>query len=125
VAVKYICILCKGIHIMELIIGLIVIAVVGYFVFFRKKEEVVVSEAPYKVETPVPAQDIAPQPVVVEGAGVVEIPQPAPVAETAPVKKTRKPRAPKAEVKPVAKKAAPKKVAAIKAKPKATKSKKA
>jgi len=106
---------------MELIIGLLVIAVVGYFVFFRKKDEPVVTEtsdAPYKVDAPVPAGDVAPQPeptpvAVVEGAGVVEIP-PAPVAEEAPAKKTRKPRAPKAE-KPAAKKAAPKKAAAMKA----------
>jgi BRCT domain type II-containing protein len=101
---------------MELIIGLLVIAAAGYFVFFRKKEEYPVEEttkAPYKVEMPVPAQDIAPQPVVaVEGAGAVEIPV-APVVEEAPAKKPRKPRAPKAE-KPAAKKAAPKKAAAKK-----------
>ena len=44
---------------MELVIGLIVIGVLGYFAFFRKKEEVA-EVAPYKVETPAPA------PVVVE-----------------------------------------------------------
>lgn len=106
---------------MELIIGLLVIAVVGYFVFFRKQDEPVVAEtssAPYKVDTPVPAGDVAPQPetapvVVVEGAGAVELPA-TPVVEEAPAKKTRKPRAAKAE-KPAAKKAAPKKAAAIKA----------
>ncbi len=104
---------------MELVIGLLVIAVVGYFVFFRNKEEPVTTtqkedDAPYKVETPVPAQDVAPQPVVaVEGAGAVVLPA-TPVVEEAPAKKTRKPRAPKAE-KPAAKKAAPKKAAAIKA----------
>ena len=118
---------------MELIIGLLVIGVVGYFVFFRKKDEPVVAEtsvAPYKVDMPVPAADVAPQPeptpvvvAAVEGAGVVEVIA-APVAEE-PAKKTRKPRAPKAEAKPATKKAAPKKAAAIKAKPKATKSKKA
>ena len=63
---------------MEIIIGLIVIAVVAYFVFFRKKAEVV-EAAPYKVE-----------------AVVVEAVKPAPVkkAKTA-VKKTttRKPKA--------------------------------
>jgi hypothetical protein len=101
---------------MELIIGVIAIAVVGYFVFFRKKEEIA-SPAPYKVETP--QQDImtgiivspkeAPAPVVEE----VKAEAPAPVVEAAPAKKPRKPRAPKAE-KPAAKKAAPKKVAAIK-----------
>ena len=103
---------------MELIIGVIAIAVVGYFVFFRKKEEVV-SPAPYKVE--VSQQDIvtgltvapAPAPVVEE----VKVEESAPVVE-APAKATRKPRTPKAEKpakKPAAKKAAPKKVAAIKA----------
>ena len=105
---------------MELIIGLLVIAAVGYVVFFRKKDEYVAetTSAPYKVEQPVPAGDVAPQPepapvvVVAEGAGVVDIA--APVVEEAPAKKTRKPRAPKAE-KPAAKKAAPKKAAAIKA----------
>ena len=109
---------------MELIIGLLVIGVVGYFVFFRKKDAPV-SAAPYKVEQPVPAADVAPQPepvvVAVEGAGAVEV---SPAVEEAPAKKPRKPRAPKAEA-PAAKKAAPKKAAAMKAKPKATKSKKA
>ena len=68
-------------------------------------------EAPYKVETPVPAADVAPQPVVqvaVEGAGVVEAApakkaapkkkaapakKAAPVAKPAPAKKPRKPKA--------------------------------
>ncbi len=114
---------------MELVIGLLVIAVAGYFVFFRNKEEPVPAtqkedNAPYKVETPVTTYDIAPPPpaVAVEGAGAVEIPA-TPVVAQAPAKKTRKPRAPKAEAKPAVKKAAPKKAAAIKAKP--TKSKKA
>ena len=123
---------------MELIIGLIVIAAVGYIVF-RKKDEPV-AEAPYKVETPtVTAQGEPPATVVtVEGAGAVTIEEvkvevtpvvEAPVVAEAPAKKPRKPRAPKAEAKPVAKpaakKAAPKKAAAIKAKPTATRSKKA
>ena len=66
---------------MELIIGLIVIAVVAYFLFFRKKTEVV-EAAPYKVETPS-------FPVAKE-----EKPAPAKKAKTA-VKKatTRKPKA--------------------------------
>ena len=95
---------------MELIIGLLAIGVVGYFVFFRKKEDEVIV-APYKVETPAPEPTPAP---VVE----VKVEEPAPVAVVEatpePAKKTRKPRAPKAE-KPAAKKAAPKKAAAIKA----------
>jgi len=126
---------------MELIIGLIVIAAVGYIVF-RKKDESV-AEAPYKVETPtVTPLGEPPATVVVEGAGTVAVTEEvkvevAPVAEApvvaeAPAKKPRKPRAPKAEAKPAAKtvapaakKAAPKKAAAIKAKPTATRSKKA
>ncbi len=103
---------------MELVIGLVVLAVAGYFIFFRNKEEQApakTEEVPYKVETPVTTFDVTPPPVaVVEGAGAVEIP-PAPVVEEAPAKKTRKPRAPKAEAKPAAKKAAVKKPAAIKA----------
>jgi hypothetical protein len=112
---------------MELIIGLIVIAAVGYIVF-RKKDEPV-AEAPYKVETPTVTSSGEPPATVtvVEGAGAVVVEEvkveEAPVVE-APAKKPRKPRAPKAEA-PAAKKAAPKKAAAIKAKPKATKSKKA
>jgi len=114
---------------MEIIIGLIALAALG-FVIFRKKEEKpatsqleveVKAEAPYRVETPVAVGE-PPATVVVEGVGAVEIPQ-APVVEEAPAKKPRKPRAPKAEAKPAAKKAAPKKAAAPKAK--TTKSKKA
>ena len=125
---------------MEILIILAVFAVAAWFLFFREGSSVSVA-APYKIETPptpVPAQDIAPQPdrvIVAEGAGVVTSPTltsdtvvlaepavaPAPVVE-APVKKTRKPRAPKVVApvaKPVAKKAAPvKKAAAIKAAPK-------
>ena len=114
---------------MELIIGLIVFVAV-VFIIIRKKDDQpattqlaveVKAEAPYKVETPAP--------VVVEGAGAVDLPATPVVGEVAvPAKAPRKPRAPKAEAvakKPAAKKAAPKKAAAIKAKPTATKSKKA
>ena len=95
---------------MELIIGLIVLAVVGYFVFFHKKAEPAAEPvAEYKVETPVApvvAVGEPPATVVVEGAGEVAIPAKAP----------RKPRAPKAETakKPAAKKA-PAKAKATKA----------
>ena len=110
---------------MEIIVALLLIGVVGYFVFFRKKEEAVAEVAPYKVETPVQEPEVV---KVVEEAPVVtvEVAEPvvAPVVEEAPAKKPRKPRTPKAEAKAPAKKAAPKKAAAIKAKPKATKSKK-
>jgi len=96
---------------MEIIIALVVAFGLGYLFFFRKKEEVAVSApevtpVPYKVETP----------TVVEVAPVVEevkVEAPAPVVEAVaetPVKKTRKPRAPKAET--TEKKAAPKKAAA-------------
>jgi len=133
---------------MELIIGLGVLVLVGYVLFFRNKEEhkVSVEEAPYKVENPetvqpqvghdmggsyvAPVAEVAPAPVA-EVAPVVVAPvvvaevAPVVVAEVAPAKKPRKPRVVKAVVAPVkavAKKAAPKKAAAIKAKP--TKSKK-
>ena len=106
---------------MEIVIGLLVIAVLGYFLFFRTKEEpvVVVEATPYKVETPPTLVEEVAAPVV-EAAPVV-------VAEAAPAKPPRKPRATKVAATPVkapAKKAAPKKVAAIKATPKTTKSKK-
>lgn len=99
---------------MELIIGLIVIVAAGYFVFFRKKDEPLVTSAPYKVDAPTnPAPVVEPEAVVVAETAV----EPEAVAE-APVKKTRKPRAPKAETvvekKPVAKKPVAKKPAAKK-----------
>jgi hypothetical protein len=123
---------------MEILIILAVLAVALWFFFFREGSSVSVA-APYKVETPptpVPAQDIAPQPdrvVVAEGAGVVTSPtltsdtvvlaEPAVVPATvieAPAKKPRKPRTPKVVAEKTAvKKAAPvKKAAAIKAAPK-------
>jgi len=89
-------------------------------------------QAPYKVEQPIPAYDIVPQPIIAEGAGIVEpvlttvhpeVPYVA--VQAAPTKKTRQPRAPKAE-KTAVKKAAPiKKAAAMKAAPKKPRSKKA
>jgi hypothetical protein len=89
---------------MELIIGIIIIALVGYFLFFGKKKDETVY-APAKTELPV--ADEVTSVVIKEAAPVVES------APEAPAKKPRKPRAPKAE-KPAVKKAAPKKVAAIK-----------
>lgn len=100
---------------MELIIGLIVIAAAGYFVFFRKKDEPLVVSAPYKVDAePTPVAE--PEAVVVVEDAVV----PAGIEATmaTPAKKTRKPRATKAgeavPKKPVAKKPAAKKPAAKK-----------
>jgi hypothetical protein len=84
-------------------------------------------QVPYKVEQPIPAHDVVPQPVVVEGAGIVETvaaPQITNVVTEKPAatKPARKPRAPKTVApaeKPAVKKAAPvKKAAAIKAAPK-------
>jgi hypothetical protein len=100
---------------MEIILGIAVIAIVAY-VLTRKKDVAEANDsASYKVETPVPAGDIAPQPepattpipLVVEGVGAVEVPAEAPVAVEAPAKKprARKPTAPKAPAKPRAKKA--------------------
>ncbi len=89
-----------------------------------KDAGVQLEQAPYKVPEPAAT---TPVPLVVETAPVVE-PVTAPVAEIKeePVKKARKPRAPKAVVEtPVVKKAAPvKKAAAIKAAPKKPRSKK-
>ena len=116
---------------MEIVIGLLVIAVLGYFLFFRTKEEpvVVVEATPYKVETPPTLVEEVAAPVVEAAPVVVAVVEAAPVvvAEAAPAKPPRKPRATKVaatSVKAPAKKAAPKKVAAIKATPKTTKSKK-
>ena len=90
---------------MELVIGLIVIGVVGYFMFFRKEKDQSVY-APVKVETTAPVAEVKAE----EPAPVAE---PTPVVEAAPEKKARKPRAAKAE-KPAAKKAAAKKTTAKK-----------
>lgn len=104
---------------MEIIIALIVV-VFGLGIYYnRKKKEEVVVDVPYKVETPVEVAPVAvadvPVTLAVDGHGDVQ--------EVAPAKKTRKPRAVKAE-KPAAKKApakaksTAKKPAAIKAKAK-------
>jgi len=103
---------------MELIIGLIVIAAAGYFVFFRKKDEPLVVSAPYKVDA-APAPVAEPEAVVVVEAAPEVAPEVvAEAAVEAPAKKTRKPRAPKAgdavPKKPVAKKPVAKKPAAKK-----------
>ena len=98
---------------MELIIAGIFVLVVASLLIFRKKSEPqeTVAEVPYKVETTTPT------PVVAEVAPVVAEPTPvvaevvaevAPVVTEvveAPVKKTRKPRTPKAQ--PAVKEKAP------------------
>jgi hypothetical protein len=107
---------------MEIIVALVVIGLVGYWMYTANKApaktsqldvELKVESAPYKVETPVPAGDVAPQPIAVEGAGAVEVPAAKPAkAKKAPAKKpaakpaAKKPAAPK---KPAAKKAPAKK----------------
>mgnify|MGYP006266741489 CR=1 FL=1 len=90
---------------MEIILGLVVLCVVGYFVFFRKPEETVT--APYKVETPV--QPVVNNPGVTAVEVALDLEAGAPVVATAA--KTKKPRATKAvaEKKPAAKKPAAKK----------------
>lgn len=122
---------------MELALGLIALAVVGYAVYFyntrEKKQDAVLPstnrytgesvEAPYKVEPPVQPAEAVVAAVTPVTAPVVNNQITDAVTQTEPVKKPRKPRTPKAE-KPAKEKAAPKKAAAIKAKPRATKSKK-
>jgi hypothetical protein len=82
---------------MEIIIGIIFVVLVGLIFFSRKSKAITVTEAAsYKVETP--------EPVVKTPAPVVAEPEVAPEVGTAPAKKSRKQRAPKAE-KPAAKKA--------------------
>lgn len=88
---------------MELVIGLIAIGVLGYFAFFRKKEEIL-EVAPYKVETPTPVvveETPAPAPVAPVETLPVEVPVVTEVVAEAPAKKPRKPRAPKVEATPV------------------------
>ncbi len=100
---------------MEIIVGLVVVIGAIAYLVTRKKDLAEANQAaPYKVETPVPAADVAPQPVIaVEGAGAVEVPAEKPAkAKKAPAKKpaakpaAKKPAAPK---KPAAKKAPAKK----------------
>lgn len=89
---------------MEIILGLVVIAVVGYFVFFRKPAEAVVEAAPYKVEE---APAVSP---VAEQASEAVVKSVAKPAKKAPAKKTTATKKP-ATIKPVAKKTAAKKPA--------------
>ena len=86
---------------MEIILGLVVIAVVGYFVFFRKPAEAVVEAAPYKVE------DAPAVSAVAEQASEAAVKS---VAKKAPAKKTTATKKP-ATIKPTAKKVAAKKPA--------------
>jgi hypothetical protein len=107
---------------MELVIGLVIIVGVAYWLYTRNTKEAAPAEAPYKVETPVVAQEVKeviPEAVVVAPAEVVaEIVVVAPVevavepAPVEPVKKARKPRVVKTVVKTVEKAAKVTKVAA-------------
>jgi hypothetical protein len=84
---------------MEIILGLIFVAVVAVVFFSRKPKELVEAEqAPYKVEESTPA--VTAEPVVTQ---VAEQASEAMVESIAPVKKPRKPRA----TKPAAVKKAP------------------
>ena len=77
---------------MEFIVGLIVVGVIAYFAFFRKKAETV-EAAPYKVDAPAPAVESAP--VVEEAPAKKPRAKKAPAAKKPAVKKatTRKPKA--------------------------------
>ena len=113
---------------MEIIIGLIAIAVLGYFAFFRKREETkvesIVETVPYKAEPVVPAGTEASVAAPATPAATTLDPVAValdlePMQISAPAKAPRKPRAPKTATPKVAKpKAAPKAKAASKAKPK-------
>ena len=80
---------------MEIIVGLVVLAIAGYFIFRPKKVEEVVEAAPYKVETPVAEQ--ATQAVVESIAPAKKPRAKKPAAKKAPAKITaaKKPRAKK------------------------------
>lgn len=109
---------------MEIIVALVVIGLVGYWLYSSNKKSGTTEAAPYKVETPVPAGDVAPQPVAVadvpvvvavEGAGAVEIPEEKPAkAKKAPAAKKPAAKKPAAPKKPAAKKPAAKKTPAKK-----------
>lgn len=128
---------------MEIIIIIAVLVGLIWWLFFREAGTKDESPAPYKVETPAPAQEVkaeepAPAPVVEEKVEEARVNPVALALDVDPVvlpaKKPRKPRAPKAEApakakatKPAKEKAAkPKKAAAMTATaPKKTRSKKA
>jgi hypothetical protein len=88
---------------MELVIGIIVIGVLGYVAFFRKKEEIL-EVTPHKGETPtlvVVEETPAPASVTSVETLPVEVPVVTEVVADAPAKKPRKPRAPKVVAPPV------------------------
>ena len=74
---------------MEIIIALVVIAVVAYFVFFRKSAEPVAEAVPYKVEEPVVSATPAATAKKPRVAKAATAKKPAVKAKTA----TRKPKA--------------------------------
>jgi outer membrane biosynthesis protein TonB len=120
---------------MEILLILAVLVLAIWFFFLRTKEEQV-SSAPYKVETPVATKTeevvvtVTPEPVNDQITDSVTQAAPAPVVETTPAKKPRKPRTPKVKVEEAPKKVAvkkaapPTKAAAMKAPLKAPRSKK-
>jgi hypothetical protein len=109
--------------IMEIIIGAFALVVIGYYVFFRKKDEPKAETAaetvPYKAEPVVPAGTEAtmatPAATTLDPVAVALDLEPMQISQ--PAKAPRKPRAPKTATPKVAQKAAPK--AATKTAPKA------
>lgn len=79
---------------MEIIVALVVIGLAGYWIYSSSKKPNTPSqlEVEVKVEAPVAAADVAPQPVVVavEGAGSVEVPAAPVKAKRAPAKTAAK-----------------------------------
>ena len=115
---------------MEIIIGAFALVVIGYYVFFRKKDEpkaeTAAETAPYKAEPVVPAGTEAtmatPTATTLDPVAVALDLEPMQIST--PAKAPRKPRAPKTATPKVAKpkaapKAAPKAVTKAKAAPKA------
>lgn len=105
---------------MEIVIGLIVLAAAGYFIFFRKTEETVASNVEQPKAT-VNASDLAAvvPTLAVDSAAIGMVAAAAAAPESAPAeapaKKPRKPRAPKVgETAAKAAKAADKKATAKK-----------
>ena len=109
---------------MEIIIGAFALAVIGYYVFFRKKDEpktkTAAETAPYKAEPVVPAGTEAtmatPAATTLDPVAVALDLEPMQISQ--PAKAPRKPRAPKTATPKVAQKAAPKEKAAPKARTK-------
>jgi len=117
---------------MEIIIGAIVLAIIGYFAFFRKKDEIKVEpvSTPTKAEPVVPvgteASIAAPATLAATTLDPVAVALDLePMQISTPAKAPRKPRAPKAVTPKVAKPKAEPKAKTAKATPTKAKTKKA